>query len=54
MLPDNSVLKGQKIGGKCQNSNLQMRHFSSFSNNVKGLGLVRLDFLYRLPYIHDY
>ena len=23
-----------KIGGKCQSSNIQMRHFESFSNNV--------------------
>ena len=27
-----------KIGGKCQNSKIQMRHIESFSNNVKNIG----------------
>ena len=27
VLPDRSVLVGPKIGGKCQNSKIQMRHF---------------------------
>ena len=27
VLPDRSVLIGPKIGGKCQNSKNQMRHF---------------------------
>ena len=27
-----------KIGGKCQNSKIQMRHFESFSNNVNLFG----------------
>ena len=30
VLPERSVLKGQKIGGKCQNSKIEMRHFELF------------------------
>ena len=26
-----------KIGGKCQNSNIQMRHFEKFSSNLSDL-----------------
>ena len=33
VLPNRSILKGQKIGGKCQNS---IRHFEYFSNDVVG------------------
>ena len=34
MLPDRSVFIRTKIGGKCQNSKVQMRHIEQFSNNV--------------------
>ena len=38
-LRSNSVTRqvnfnGTKIGGKCQNLKIQMRHFEEFSNNV--------------------
>ena len=34
VLPDTSILKGQKNDGKCQNSKTQMRHIGWFSNSV--------------------
>ena len=34
VLPDISLLIGQKNGGKYQNSKIQTRHFEEFSNNV--------------------
>ena len=33
-LPDRSVFNRSKIGGKCQNWKIQMRHFGWFSNIV--------------------
>ena len=35
VLPDRSILIGQKIGGKCQNWKIQMRYFEWFLNTVK-------------------
>ena len=34
VLPDMSTLNRTKIGGKCQNLKIHMRHFEEFSNNV--------------------
>ena len=34
LLPERSIFKRTKIGGKCKNWKIQMRHFGWFSNNV--------------------
>ena len=31
------------MGGKCQNSKIQMRHFEEFSNNVNSVLVVTID-----------
>ena len=45
MLPDRSVLIGQKLVENAKIAKIQMRHFESFSNNV---GLLYLDLTRKL------
>ena len=46
VLPGRSFLIEQKIGGKCQNWKIQMRHFESFSNIVPVIKWNDFDFAF--------